>query len=126
MLSIKDDSLIILPVGSGESGKSTVLKQLKIVHKITMTPDEIKLASESLKSNAAECMQILIEQIAVFGYSFDSEEHKSIATAVTQYDLSSNSITGELAQSIGKLWKSQAIQKAYARKTEFWILDSAD
>ena len=55
-----------------------MLKQLKLIHKITMTPDEIKLTSESLKANAAECMQIMIEQIAVFGFSFDSEDHKVI------------------------------------------------
>ena len=62
--------------GAGESGKSTVLKQIKLIHKLQMPPDELKQCSDSLKANAAECMQLLLEQVAAFGYEFPNEEEK--------------------------------------------------
>jgi len=58
-------------IGSGESGKSTVLKGLKIIHKIDMTDAELLEYVHSLRRNAVQCMNILIEQANIFEYEFD-------------------------------------------------------
>jgi uncharacterized protein YeeX (DUF496 family) len=60
----------------GESGKSTVLKQIKMIHKINLTPQEIKDISRSLRKNAIECMIILVNQAKTFGYDLSGDDIK--------------------------------------------------
>lgn len=35
-------------------------------------------------------------------------------------------MSAELADDIALLWKSEVVQRVYARRSEFWILDGAD
>ncbi|KAJ3093176.1 hypothetical protein HK102_003584 [Quaeritorhiza haematococci] len=48
----------ILFLGSGESGKSTILKSMKNINKITLTEQEQAEIIKSLKRNALQCMKV--------------------------------------------------------------------
>lgn len=67
---------LMVAVGSGESGKSTVLKQLKLIHKINDTPAEIKATTDALRRNTVQCMLILVQQSQAFDLTFESPEEK--------------------------------------------------
>eukprot|EP00158_Paraphelidium_tribonemae_P002135 Partr_v1_DN25143_c0_g1_i1_m76557 putative Guanine nucleotide binding protein (G protein) alpha len=117
----------ILLLGSGESGKSTVLKQLKLIHRINISPQETKEIASSLKRNSVECMAVLIEQAQQFGYDFESDEQRAKAEILKKVDpSSSDEITDSVADSIKTLWKSECIVKTFERKNEYWILDAAE
>ena len=117
----------ILLLGSGESGKSTVLKQLKLIHRISLTPQEVKEFASSLKRNSIECMNVLIEQAKQFEYQFETDEQKAMADVLLKVDAdTADEITTDVADAIKQLWKSEAIIKTYGRKNEFWILDAAE
>jgi hypothetical protein len=50
-----------LSTGAGESGKSTVVKQLKVIHKVEMDEAELLNYKVNLHSNTVTSMQVFIE-----------------------------------------------------------------
>jgi len=113
----------ILLLGAGESGKSTIVKQLKLIHKHKIEPKEKKVVAQGLHQNVLDCMKALINQVKVYNeHEFDEEEQKTAAEVESYND--QERITPELGERIIKLFNSKAIQHAYSRRNEFWLLDS--
>jgi len=127
---IKDKlKMKILLLGSGESGKSTVLKQLKMIHKIEMTQAEIQDYIQSLRRNALQCMNILIEQTQVYQIELTNEESKEKAALLQKLDdeETDDSFNIDVADAINYLWKNEpAIKEVWEKRSEYWILDAAD
>ncbi|KAI8812107.1 G-protein subunit alpha 8 [Cladochytrium replicatum] len=116
----------ILLLGSGESGKSTVLKGIKIINKIQMTDQELLDVANSLRRNVVQCMNVLIEHVAIFGYEVPAELKPKMDHLVKLNDGTEDDFTTEAVDYIMALWKDEVIQKVWARRKEYWILDSAE
>ncbi|KAI3629920.1 hypothetical protein MIR68_011355 [Amoeboaphelidium protococcarum] len=118
----------VLLLGSGESGKSTVLRQLKLIHKINPSSKEVREYAYGLKRNALESMIVLINQAQAFNYQLENGELIAKAEALLKIgsDAADEEITVQIADSIKTLWQSSVIQQTFARRNEFWILDSAE
>jgi len=112
----------ILLLGAGESGKSTIVKQLKLIHKHKIEPKEKKVVAQGLHQNVLDCMKALINQVKVYGETLDEEDQKTAAEVESYND--QERITPELGERIIKLFNSKAVQYAYSRRNEFWLLDS--
>lgn len=112
----------ILLLGAGESGKSTILKQLKTIHHARPTGAELKQYTDSLHQNCIDCMRALIMASQNFGLELD-DEGKQIVEQVNQH-IDSTRASPELAQAIKTLFSKPQIQQAYERRNEFWILDA--
>jgi len=113
----------ILLLGAGESGKSTIVKQIKLIHQKKLTAKELTVAGNSLHQNVVDCMKALLNARKNFGmYELDEEGKK------TEEDLfegdENQRLTPEMGKRILRLFNSEAIQKTYARRSEFWLLDS--
>jgi len=113
----------ILLLGAGESGKSTIVKQLKLIHKHKIEPKEKKVVAQGLHQNVLDCMKALINQVKVFNEFEVDEEDSKTAGEVEQYN-DQERITPELGERIIKLFNSKGVQHAYSRRNEFWLLDS--
>lgn len=57
----------ILLLGSGESGKSTIVKQMKIIHLHGYTQDELKMYRAVVNRNVVESAQSLVLAMRKFG-----------------------------------------------------------
>ncbi|CCC69505.1 hypothetical protein NCAS_0C05150 [Naumovozyma castellii] len=64
----------LLLLGAGESGKSTVLKQLKLLHKGGFSNQERLQYSQVIWADAIQSMKILIIQARKLGISLDCDE----------------------------------------------------
>lgn len=74
------DQLLTCCAGPGESGKTTFLKQLKLVYNIAMTEAERSSFISSIKRNAAQSMQILVDRaLNVYKTDLGSDEDKARA-----------------------------------------------
>ena len=73
-------------------------------------------------------MLVLVNQAETFGIEMDSSELKAKATALINIgtDAADESINTDVADMVQSLWQSKAVQATYARKSEFWILDSSE
>lgn len=112
----------VLLLGAGESGKSTVVKQLKLIYRQKPTKAEMRTVGDSLHQNVIDCMKALIWACQKFEYAFDEEDQKT-ADLVLNYD-EGNRISLELGESITRLYNSESCKKAKRREDEFWLLDS--
>jgi len=114
----------ILLLGAGESGKSTVVKQIKLIHKKRLPAKELALVGTSLHQNTVDCMKALLQALKVFdSHEIRDEEDKKTANLIMNHDENSR-LTPDMGDRILKLWESEAVQNAYSRRNEFWLLDS--
>jgi len=113
----------ILLLGAGESGKSTIVKQIKLIHQKKLTAKELTVAGNSLHQNVVDCMKALLNARKNFGMYELDEEGKKTEEDLFEWD-ENQRLTPEMGKRILRLFNSEAIQKTYARRSEFWLLDS--
>eukprot|EP01114_Cavostelium_apophysatum_P002008 TRINITY_DN1175_c0_g1_i1.p1 TRINITY_DN1175_c0_g1~~TRINITY_DN1175_c0_g1_i1.p1 ORF type:complete len:367 (+),score=130.25 TRINITY_DN1175_c0_g1_i1:251-1351(+) len=120
-------SFKVLLLGAGESGKSTVVKQLKVLHKVEMDEQEKQNYRVTIHNNTVTSMQTFVEAAEKFGYDWNTEEEKELAMQLKSVVFEENKMMSmEMAEAVSKLWKAEAIQKAYGKRAEFWNLDAAN
>lgn len=113
----------VLLLGAGESGKSTVVKQLRLIHNKKLQEKELDTIGDSLHQNVIDCMKALLYAAQNYGYELTEEENKKTAEVILNFD-DSHRISYELGVAIQKIYNSKAIKDAYARRAEYWLLDS--
>ena len=131
---IEDEQVIkLLLLGAGESGKSTIFKQMKILNKDGYSVEERKGFTTIVHANTVQAMQMLLDgieklQIAVSADLATMQTSWAAAPGVSGglgRDLRDDRMTPETGELIGKLWEHAAVQEAYLRKNEFQLIDSA-
>lgn len=112
----------VLLLGAGESGKSTVVKQLRLIHKKKLTDKELELVATSLHQNVVDCFKALLQACQKYGLELDEDDRKTDELLNNHQD--TDRLTPDDARSLFRLWKSEPVQEAYKRRSEYWLLDS--
>ena len=112
----------ILLLGAGESGKSTVVKQIKAIYKVGGGPSsrEIQDYIVAIRRNAIESIQNLIDAAKMLDIQIGQQENASILSALD----SNATLDPDLGNKIAAIWSDPGIQTVYSRKSEFWLLDA--
>lgn len=72
-----EKGLKVLLLGTGESGKTTILKQMKILHQEqAFTDDERNKKVAEIRYNLHESIYELVRNVPILGLNFDSAEHR--------------------------------------------------
>lgn len=71
--------LLRVSLGSGESGKSTIVKQMKIIHQSGYTRDELYSWRATVYRNLMESAQILVLAVQRFDYHYDNSANEARA-----------------------------------------------
>lgn len=115
----------ILLLGAGECGKSTVVKQIKLIWKVGGGPSarEKQESCLALRRNCIEAIQTLLEA------SKNLKIPLSTSTLQTDFDylvgLDSNTpMTSDIAIKIHGLWSDGGIKSTFARRDEYWNMDA--
>jgi len=120
----------LLLLGTGESGKSTVFKQMQIIYekeKFQNVHDITNFRNE-IRRNAVESMQVLLA--GAIKYNIPMKNSKSEASAGFVNDLSATGTTrfwvNEVAAHIHFLWMEEpAIKEVYELRSKLQLPDSA-
>ncbi|CEP15179.1 hypothetical protein [Parasitella parasitica] len=117
----------LLLLGAGESGKSTILKQMKLIHDGGFTQEEKEAYKEIIFSNSIQSMYVLLEAMDTLGISLsDASNQMSFDYIMNQCQKTDYpSMSPESVRAIKLLWQDIGIQAAYARRNEFQLNDSA-
>jgi GTPase SAR1 family protein len=121
----------ILLLGTGESGKSTVYKQLNIIHKNAYPPEECIKFKDIIVTNVLDSIRALIEACDNLGVEFGSPEMKELADkvmAIPEETIDSaplTVLTPEMAGIVKQLWADKGIKEVFERRGEFQLTDSA-
>jgi len=117
-----ESTIKLLLLGTGESGKSTIAKQIKVIYMNGFSDEERGSYKGVIFKNLFENMRSLISAAENFKYNIGDK--KCVELVLAHKELTKP--TAEEAEAIKSLWKNEAIQKTYERRNEFQLSDSAE
>ncbi|KAJ1506579.1 Guanine nucleotide-binding protein alpha-2 subunit [Coelomomyces lativittatus] len=120
----------ILLLGSGESGKSTIVKQMKIIHQDGYSHAELLDYRKHIFTNVMDSLRLLIESMHQLNIPFDAEENtvlsKKFLRLVQAYNKAEwTSLPPNIEFTIESIIQDRAIPSVMARRNEFYFPDSA-
>ncbi|KAJ5938016.1 hypothetical protein N7454_004358 [Penicillium verhagenii] len=98
----------MLLLGAGESGKSTILKQMKLIHEGGYSRDERESFREIIYSNTVQSMRVILEAMESLELPLED--------ARNEY---------HVGNAIGALWRDTGVQECFKRSREYQLNDSA-
>ncbi|KAI0090848.1 G-protein alpha subunit [Irpex rosettiformis] len=118
----------ILLLGSGESGKSTIVKQMKIIHQNGYTPDELMTFRTTIYKNTLESAHHILLAMRKIGVDCQNPQNRANADRILDYEVSTSPtfyFSEEMAEAIYNLWKDPIIPTIMDHSSEFYLMDSA-
>ena len=127
-------SIKLLLLGTGESGKSTFVKQMKIIHGEGYSVDEKLKYATTITRNIVMAMQMLTEKMDELQISFSDPSNEESATFLNSIDLTQIiRSTDECYQdtqcykalsAVKILWNDSGVQDCYQNQDDYHISDS--
>lgn len=115
----------LLLLGAGESGKSTIAKQMKIIHLDGFSQAERLEYRNIIFSNVVGSIIVLLEAAENMGLQIQ-EDNKPIKERIMHEDYFTGELTPSIAEDIKKVWSDPAIKTVFGRSNEFQLNDSAE
>lgn len=115
----------LLLLGAGESGKSTLFKQMKVINKDGYSDDERRAFQSIVWSNAIVSIKALMAAFEKLGVPMPPEVAEAAETVNAETG-ERELLTPELGALIHSIWKNDTVQEVFARRNEYQLNDSAD
>ena len=115
----------ILLLGSGESGKSTFLKQMRIIHGKEYSDDELREFKPIIYGNIIKGMKVLIDARNKLSIPWGDERNVVNANLVFSFDNNirlDEVIFVQYVAGLQALWKDSGIRTAFDRRREFQLV----
>ncbi|WVR07038.1 hypothetical protein IAU60_004077 [Kwoniella sp. DSM 27419] len=116
----------MLLLGAGESGKSTVLKQMRLIYNKPYDAEERDSYREIVYSNTVQSMRVLLEGVALMDIPVDPSNRprwEMIMAAPAQIE--GDIFPPRLADAVEELWRDKGVLQAFERRNELQLNDSA-
>ncbi|OJA19757.1 hypothetical protein AZE42_06784 [Rhizopogon vesiculosus] len=118
----------ILLLGSGESGKSTIVKQMKIIHQNGFTKDELMTFRPTIYRNTIDSAQAIVLQMRNMNVECITPANRVFAEQIIEYRVENTPtfiFSADIAQAIHEMWQDPIIPKVMDCSSEFYLMDSA-
>eukprot|EP00732_Lithocolla_globosa_P003804 Lithocolla_globosa_v1_NODE_3206_length_1733_cov_574.271752.p1 type:complete len:354 gc:universal NODE_3206_length_1733_cov_574.271752:137-1198(+) len=118
----------LLLLGAGESGKSTILKQMKLIHDGGYNKEDREGFKEIIFSNTVQSMRVIVEAMERLEISFSNDDAcKPHVQAILDMpnQIEAEVFPKDVAEGIKALWADDGVQQCYARSREYQLNDSA-
>ncbi|THD25889.1 Guanine nucleotide-binding protein subunit alpha [Fasciola hepatica] len=121
----RDAKLLLL--GAGESGKSTILKQIKIIHESGYTKEECMQYKPVIYSNTIQSMMAVIRAMGQLYIEFEDENCEDDARLIFSKceEVEKGVMSKDVYAALGRLWRDGGVQKCFRRSREYQLNDSA-
>nr|CAD7574602.1 unnamed protein product [Timema californicum] len=117
----------LLLLGAGESGKSTIVKQMKIIHETGYSKEECEQYRPVVYSNTIQSLMAIIRAMGQLRIDFSdpgradhARQFFTLACAAEEGEL-----TAELVILMKRLWQDAGVQLCFTRSREYQLNDSA-
>ncbi|XP_053202791.1 guanine nucleotide-binding protein G(s) subunit alpha-like [Panonychus citri] len=122
-------SIKLLLLGAGESGKTTILKQMKILHIEGFTEEERKEKAQWIRRNLLEAMKEMSEAMEQLNPPIEliNSENKESFEYVKSMELPEDDYNYDerFYNHIKSLWFDEGVQQCFNRSNEYSLIDSA-
>ncbi|RWS09806.1 guanine nucleotide-binding protein G(s) subunit alpha-like protein, partial [Dinothrombium tinctorium] len=116
-------------IGAAESGKTTIIKQMKILHVQGFSDEERKEKVDEIRTNLLEAIKEIIENLEHLKLcsALTSEQSQASLDYLNSIDLrlSDYQFSDEFYYHTKNLWNDEIVQKSYQQSITFHIMDSA-
>lgn len=116
----------LLLLGAGESGKSTFLKQMRIIHGLNFDTDLLDEYRIAIYQNVIRGIQVLIdarEKLNICWENSDLEDYTIKVKSISCIRIEADTFK-QYVPYIKRLWQDRSIREAYDRRREYQISDS--
>ncbi|XP_051988777.1 guanine nucleotide-binding protein subunit alpha-12 [Xyrauchen texanus] len=119
----------ILLLGAGESGKSTFLKQMRIIHGKEFDQKALLDFRDTIFENIIKGMRVLVDARDKLGLPWQNSENEKHGMFVMSFEnkagMPVEPCTFQLyVPALQALWNDSGIQEAYGRRSEFQLSES--
>uniref|UniRef100_A0A914CDK2 G-protein alpha subunit n=1 Tax=Acrobeloides nanus TaxID=290746 RepID=A0A914CDK2_9BILA len=125
---ILDNTIKLLLLGAGESGKSTVLKQMKIIHDNGYTESEVLAKRPMVFVNVIQSMYSILTGMYKLKIPLSSkvaQDYARLIHGIVNKNAEMEAITEEIYTGIKTLLADKGVQMAIQRKDEYYLQESA-
>ncbi|KAK9763066.1 guanine nucleotide-binding protein subunit alpha [Basidiobolus ranarum] len=130
---IKHDRIVqrndvkMLLLGAGESGKSTLIKQMKLIHEGGYSIDEKEAFREVIFSNAAQSMRVILEAMEIMEIPLGTSKNSIYVDIIMDLpeQIEGETLAHDITQAIKCLWADEGVQLCFHRSREYQLNDSA-
>ncbi|KAL4630132.1 guanine nucleotide-binding protein subunit alpha-14-like [Arapaima gigas] len=119
--------LKLLLLGTGESGKSTFIKQMRIIHGSGYTDEDKKEFAKLVYQNIFTSMQAMIRAMETLNIQLADSQNTNYSSMVVEVEVDKVvSMEPTLVEAIRSLWKDSGLQECYERRREYQLSDSTN
>lgn len=117
----------MLLLGAGESGKSTILKQMKLINHGSYSQEERDSYKEIIFSNTLQSMRVILDAMDNLDIALADGNNARRAEVILGLppQIEAEKLPSEVADAIYGLWKDAGVQACFERSREFQLNDSA-
>ena len=115
----------ILLCGTGETGKTTFTRQLRMSHLSGITDNEKKGFVQVIRGNYVETMQELLKWLDHYAKSVN-EENEQYASIINDLNVDDCDFNDEQVEALQELWEDENIQEAFQHREETKAPDHMD
>ncbi|KAB5577648.1 guanine nucleotide binding protein, alpha subunit [Coniochaeta sp. 2T2.1] len=118
----------LLLLGAGESGKSTVLKQMKLIYAQGFSKTEKLEWKPVVFNNIVQSFRLIFDAMNDLGLKLDSEDNeKAMAHIMVDYELSpTEPLPADYLDPIKRLWTDSGVKQAIAKGNEYALHDNLE
>ena len=117
----------VLLLGAGESGKSTIFKQMRIIHGDGYSKAECEYYTRFVYSNTLQSLFAIIR--AMEKLQIDFKDLNRLNDVNLLVELTENSSERQITPTLGnimeRIWKDDGLQNCFSRSREYQLNDSA-
>lgn len=124
----RNNEIKLLLLGAGESGKSTFVKQMRIIHSNGFSRDECKQYRPVVYSNTIRSLEAVIRGMDLLGITFANPARRDDAMSlfgITTRHADTEAFTPGLLAAMRRLWMDPGVQLCFLRSNEYQLNDSA-
>jgi len=123
--SSKEVKMLLL--GAGESGKSTILKQMKLIHDSGYSSEEREAFKEIIFSNTVQSMRVILEAMQNMNIPLGLEANSVHQTIILELpsQIEAEVFPPEVGAAVKALWLDDGVKACFDRAREYQLNDSA-
>ena len=118
----------LLLLGAGESGKSTVLKQMKLIYSQGFSKNEKLEWKPVIFNNIIQSFRLITDAMAELDIPYENPENEENAKHIlVDFELgATDPMPADYLQPIKDLWKDTGVKSAISKGNEFALHDNLD
>ena len=125
---VAKDQFKLLLLGAGEGGKSTIVKQMKIIHGNGYSIEEREHYRSIVHNNTFESLFAILQAMEKLDIVFSNPNHSEYASKFLELknDNTNFEITPEIGRLMMFLWNHEAVQRCFSHSIQYQLNDSAN